>query len=233
MKSKKGFVFTDAFMALIISSVVVIMIITGTTISYKNLACYTGISWLSESPGAHLGTIANSKISIDITGPLISNYTFCSSNCETANTECNKNTKTSSEPCSTTEEETCLTAANVNCEVTRVKCMANCNIDFLDRTADYAYFSLDVGYNGASANLNISESQNTTTGVETYFWYEKTGTMTQGDSITLSTKPFKLDHPSFPCTIIFKGVALDKTGIVPAEKSMELKVKNVNYCLGN
>jgi hypothetical protein len=258
MTSKKGLVFGDTFMALIIGTVVVIMIVTGTSISYQNLACYTGLKWFMESPGPHVGTIANSKVSITSPGPEMINFTACNKTCFDKYTDCIASKEASDKQgvptcdpadCQqgihscTTDENNVQTCQEINCYVTNQICIASCSIKYPDLTADYVFFRLTVGYSGTvPSKLNISEYYEGTDKPISLFWYGKTGVMEDGDSVNIITKPFKLEQVnqlsqgmsslfSKPNTVIFNGTAIDKGWIAPAEQTFELKINDIYYSM--
>lgn len=100
--NRKAIVFGDAFMALILGTVVIVMIFSGVFISYNKLLCYTGVAWFTAPPTAHMGTAANTKVILYVTNESKTTYSSCITNCDpdktsTCSTRCAKYTDQSAE----------------------------------------------------------------------------------------------------------------------------------------
>lgn len=194
-QNKKGaIVFDDTMMSLIIGVVVVIMIVTGTAFSWNNLLCYTGAKWILESPAAHAGTAANSKVDIESVELIDRTYSECTQVCSDNYADCLVN------PTQADEGETVPT-----CSELKSSCESACASDYDKSNPDkvYSFFSINIEYNGASASrVNVSVVQ-----TSKIIWYGETKKLERGNSQSITTDTFSKSIGS--CSYMFRARPMD------------------------
>jgi hypothetical protein len=158
--SKKGAtIFGGALMSLIIGIVVVISIVVGVVLAWDNIGCYTGIKWLTTTPfGPSVGTVSNIKTPLNVEGPLVTNYTYCSETwCEDKYSEDEK------------LKQECIDSI--------------CAKDYPKKTTDYFYFEINVRNQGpVPTKVTVSALQD-----ETEFWSQTTSKLEYNQEITITT----------------------------------------------
>lgn len=206
--NKKGLVFNDAFMALIIGGLVVIMMVSGVAFAYDDLLCYTGAKFILESPAAHIGTALNSKVTITDYGLYTETYSGCAQECSDKKELCEDPDDTGDDVLTCNEQKT---ACETNCKN---------NYDKSNPGNIYHHFLIKIKYNGQTdSKVKVDLIQNSKE-----LWSEETHTLERGDIITLDSKPFSTTLGI--CSILINAKAIDKKGITPDSELVDLE-----FCL--
>ncbi|MDD5182261.1 MAG: hypothetical protein PHC66_03765 [Candidatus Nanoarchaeia archaeon] len=195
-RGRKGIVFAGLFMSLIISTVVVISLFTGTFISYDQLLCYTGVKWLLYSPAAHMGTADSLAMLVSVESISTDSYAECNARCDA------KFGSPTEDPAKSAKDA----------------CTSGCTANFPKTNAKYAIVTLKVTNNGMEpAKATVHMYQQTRD-----VWSGTTPADIQsGSERIISTQYLEIDTSALvPCTLQFTADS-SVPGIAPSENEAQ------------